>query len=104
MASTAVRRNRRVRPARLPHLPACPGGWRPPTPLQHLTHDRLALLRPPAVRPGERAIKFNRVKGVLPDAVSEGTHFLVPWLEWPIVFDVRTRPRAIKSTTGTRGA
>ena len=26
----------------------------------------------------------------------------IPWLEWPIIFDVRTRPRAIKSSTGTR--
>ena len=55
-----------------------------------------------SVRPGERAIVFNRVYGVRRDVIAEGTHFVVPWLEWPLIFDVRTRPRAIKSQTGTR--
>lgn len=45
---------------------------------------------------------FNRVVGVKDYTYSEGTHVLVPWFEWPIIFDVRTRPRAIRSTTGTR--
>ena len=40
--------------------------------------------------------------GVKPFVLSEGTHVAIPWFEWPIIFDVRTRPRAIKSTTGTR--
>lgn len=53
--------------------------------------------------PGERAIIFHRFYGVLPGAINEGTHICIPWLERPIVFDVRTKPRAIKSTTGTRG-
>lgn len=30
-----------------------------------------------------------------------GTHFLIPWLQTPIIFDVRTRPRNITTTTGT---
>ena len=50
------------------------------------------------------AIKFNVFRGVLPEVLSEGTHVLIPLVERPIIFDVRTRPRAIKSTTGTRGA
>jgi prohibitin 2 len=45
---------------------------------------------------------FNRLVGVKQGVLSEGTHVAIPWLEWPIIFDVRTRPRAIKSTTGTR--
>ena len=57
-----------------------------------------------SVAPGERAIKFNIFRGVLPEITGEGTHVLLPLIERPIVFDVRTRPRAIKSTTGTRGA
>lgn len=57
---------------------------------------------PPAVKAGERAIVFNRVTGVKAFVYGEGTHAVVPWFEWPIVFDVRTRPRAIKSQTGTR--
>jgi regulator of protease activity HflC (stomatin/prohibitin superfamily) len=59
-------------------------------------------LPPAAVKPGEKAIIFNRVVGVKEGVLSEGTHVAIPWFEWPIIFDVRTRPRAIKSTTGTR--
>ena len=54
------------------------------------------------VKPGEKAIVFNRLYGVKDFTYSEGTHLAMPWFEWPIIFDVRTRPRAIKSTTGTR--
>jgi regulator of protease activity HflC (stomatin/prohibitin superfamily) len=56
-----------------------------------------------AVKPGEKAIIFNRFSGVKNTITSEGTHLLLPFVEWPIIMDVRTRPRAIKSTTGTRG-
>lgn len=55
------------------------------------------------VQGGQRAIEFNRLTGVKEIVVGEGTHFCVPWLEWPIIFDIRTRPRMIKSVTGTRG-
>jgi len=34
--------------------------------------------------------------------MGEGLHFVVPWLQRPILFDVRTRPRAINSVTGTK--
>ena len=56
-----------------------------------------------SVKPGEKAIIFNRVVGVKDTVFSEGTHLLIPWFEWPIIMDVRTRPRAMKSVTGTRG-
>jgi len=36
-------------------------------------------------------------------AVGEGTHFLIPWLQKPYIYDVRTRPRSITSVTGTKG-
>jgi prohibitin 2 len=55
-----------------------------------------------AVKPGERAIVFNRVVGIKDTVYSEGTHLVIPWFEWPIIFDIRTRPRAIKSQSGTR--
>lgn len=45
---------------------------------------------------------FNRLVGVKKDVISEGTHLVIPWFEWPIIMDIRTRPRAIKSQTGTR--
>ena len=56
-----------------------------------------------AVQGGQRAVEFNRLTGVKEAVFEEGTHFCLPWFEWPIIFDVRTRPRMIKSMTGTRG-
>ncbi|DBB09494.1 hypothetical protein WJX82_000455 [Trebouxia sp. C0006] len=51
---------------------------------------------------GERAVMYDRIQGVLPVAVTEGTHFRVPWLQSPAVMDIRTRPRSISSVTGTK--
>jgi hypothetical protein len=47
---------------------------------------------------------FNRIVGVKDKTYEEGTHFMVPWFDRPIVFDVRTRPRQIQSLTGSKGA
>jgi len=54
------------------------------------------------VKGGTRAVIFDRLQGVKEDVVNEGTHFLVPWLQRSIVFDVRTRPRNISTTTGSK--
>ncbi|EMS60514.1 Prohibitin-1, mitochondrial [Triticum urartu] len=51
---------------------------------------------------GQRAVIFDRFQGVLPAVVSEGTHFLVPWLQKPFLFDIRTRPHSFSSTSGTK--
>ncbi|KAK1262985.1 hypothetical protein QJS04_geneDACA011861 [Acorus gramineus] len=51
---------------------------------------------------GERAVIFDRLRGVLPEAVSEGTHFRVPWLQVPYIFDIRTRPHTFSSNSGTK--
>lgn len=51
---------------------------------------------------GERAVLFDRFRGVLPDASGEGTHFLVPWVQTAHLMDVRVRPRLIPSATGTK--
>ena len=56
-----------------------------------------------AVEGGHRGIIFNRLTGVRPDVYGEGINFNLPWLEHPIIFDVRTRPRVISSLTGSRG-
>jgi prohibitin 1 len=53
---------------------------------------------------GHRAVIFDRFQGIKPDVIGEGTHFMVPWLHRPIIFDIRTRPRSIPSITGTKGA
>ena len=52
---------------------------------------------------GHRAVIFDRFQGVKPDVIGEGTHFMIPWLHRPIVFDIRTRPRSVPSVTGTKG-
>ena len=54
------------------------------------------------VRGGTRAVIFDRLAGVKETVVNEGTHFLVPWLQRAIVFDVRTKPRNIATTTGSK--
>jgi len=55
------------------------------------------------VEGGHRAVIFNRISGVSSDVIGEGTHFLVPWFQRFILFDVRTRPRRIETVTGSKG-
>lgn len=54
------------------------------------------------VRGGSRAVIFDRLSGVKEGVINEGTHFLIPWLQKSIVFDVRTKPRNIATTTGSK--
>ncbi|EWC43704.1 prohibitin-1 [Drechslerella stenobrocha 248] len=54
------------------------------------------------VKGGSRAVIFDRLSGVKEQVVNEGTHFLVPWLQRAIVYDVRTKPRNISTTTGSK--
>ena len=54
------------------------------------------------VKGGTRAVIFDRLSGVKEGVVNEGTHFLVPWLQKAIVYDVRTKPRNISTTTGSK--
>ena len=42
---------------------------------------------------GYRAVLFDRFSGVRPQASGEGTHFLIPWLQRAILYDVRIKPR-----------
>lgn len=52
---------------------------------------------------GQRAVIFDRFRGVLPDVSGEGTHFLIPWVQKAIIFDVRSRPRNVPVITGSKG-
>ncbi|RYP59564.1 hypothetical protein DL769_008472 [Monosporascus sp. CRB-8-3] len=54
------------------------------------------------VKGGSRAVIFDRLQGVKESVVGEGTHFLIPWLQRSIIFDVRTKPRNIATTTGSK--
>jgi len=55
------------------------------------------------VEGGHRAIIFSRLGGVDPHTIlSEGLHFRIPWIQYPIIYDIRARPRMIKSPTGSK--
>lgn len=54
------------------------------------------------VKGGTRAVIFDRLSGVKDTVSNEGTHFLVPWLQRAIIYDVRTKARNISTTTGSK--
>eukprot|EP00920_Eleutheroschizon_duboscqi_P004452 GHVT01010221.1.p1 GENE.GHVT01010221.1~~GHVT01010221.1.p1 ORF type:complete len:182 (-),score=35.10 GHVT01010221.1:351-896(-) len=54
------------------------------------------------VEAGHRAIMYNRLHGIGERVYGEGTHVRFPWFDRPVIYDVRTRPRMIKSLTGSR--
>jgi len=54
------------------------------------------------VQPGHKAVKFNRIGGVGQVVYSEGFHLKMPWLEWPLIYDVRQRPHTVSSPSGSK--
>jgi regulator of protease activity HflC (stomatin/prohibitin superfamily) len=55
-----------------------------------------------SVEGGHRAVIFNRVVGMKDMVYGEGLNFNIPWLERPIVFDIRTRPVNLQTLTGSK--
>jgi prohibitin 1 len=55
------------------------------------------------VEGGHRAVIFDRFSGVKNEVVGEGTHFFVPWVQKPIIYDIRSRPRNVPVITGSKG-
>lgn len=51
---------------------------------------------------GHRAVMFSRIGGVRSEVIQEGTHVRIPWFENPIIFDIRTKPKELRSPTGTK--
>jgi len=51
---------------------------------------------------GHRAVIFDRFTGVKEAVVGEGTHFMIPWVQRPIIYDIRARPMNIPSITGSK--
>lgn len=51
---------------------------------------------------GHRGIVFDQFAGVKETVYGEGTHFMIPGIQRPIIFDVRTKPRNINTTTGSK--
>lgn len=54
------------------------------------------------VEGGHRAIIFSRLGGVQKEVYAEGLHFRLPWFHYPIIYDIRSRPRKISSPTGSK--
>jgi len=54
------------------------------------------------VEGGHRAIMFNRIGGIQDYALTEGLHFRIPWFQYPVIYDIRARPRKITSPTGSK--
>ena len=46
---------------------------------------------------GQCTVIFDRVRGILNETVGEGTHFLIPWLQKPSIFDIHTKPHTFLS-------
>ena len=51
---------------------------------------------------GHRAVIFDRFQGIKDTVIGEGTHFKIPWVQNPIIFDIRARPKNVPSVTGTK--
>ena len=51
---------------------------------------------------GHRAIVFNRLVGMKNNTYGEGLNFNIPWFEWPIIYDIRTRPCNLQTLTGSK--
>ncbi|XP_041120393.1 prohibitin-2-like [Polyodon spathula] len=54
------------------------------------------------VEGGQRAIIFNRIGGMQDTVLSEGLHIRIPWIQYPIIYDIRAKPRKISSLTGSK--
>ena len=51
---------------------------------------------------GHRAIIFSRIGGIQNEVYAEGLHFRIPWFQYPIIYDIRSRPRKMSSPTGSK--
>jgi len=54
------------------------------------------------VEGGHRAVMFDRFAGVKSEVVGEGTHFMIPWVQRPIIYDIRARPKNVPTITGSK--
>ncbi|KAI8431656.1 hypothetical protein MSG28_016135 [Choristoneura fumiferana] len=50
----------------------------------------------------ERAVIMDKFTGVKKHVVGEGTHFVIPWVQTPYIFDIKTRPRNVPTFTGSK--
>jgi regulator of protease activity HflC (stomatin/prohibitin superfamily) len=55
------------------------------------------------VEPGHRAVIFDRLAGVQSEVVGEGLHFKTPFIQLPIMFDVRCKVYSAESMAFLEG-
>lgn len=51
---------------------------------------------------GHRSIIFSRIGGVQKEIYPEGLHFRIPWFQYPIIYDIRAKPKKLTSPTGSK--
>eukprot|EP01006_Ploeotia_vitrea_P003661 TRINITY_DN113013_c0_g1_i1.p1 TRINITY_DN113013_c0_g1~~TRINITY_DN113013_c0_g1_i1.p1 ORF type:complete len:302 (-),score=23.85 TRINITY_DN113013_c0_g1_i1:78-899(-) len=54
------------------------------------------------VEGGHQALTFNIFTGLSDRATGPGLHFLIPFIEKPIVYDIRKKPSELKAVSGSR--
>ncbi|PIK59497.1 putative prohibitin [Apostichopus japonicus] len=54
------------------------------------------------VEPGHRAVIFDRFAGVKEFVSGEGTHFMIPVIQRPIIYDCRSKARNVPVITGSK--
>ena len=51
------------------------------------------------VQPGHAGIIFDRFKGVKSTVYGDGMHFVLPYIQWPIIYDTRITPSIHRTET-----
>jgi len=51
---------------------------------------------------GHRAVIFNRIYGVQQKTRGEGLNFVIPFIQYPVIYETRTRYTNISSETGSK--
>lgn len=54
------------------------------------------------VQGGYRAVKFNCFTGLNNFSFGEGAHFCIPFVETPVIFDIRNKPIEVPTSSGSR--
>ncbi|CCW64786.1 unnamed protein product [Phytomonas sp. EM1] len=54
------------------------------------------------VQGGFRAVKFNCITGLQDRTYGEGANFVIPYIETPVVFDIRNKPLEVPTSSGSR--
>jgi prohibitin 1 len=51
---------------------------------------------------GERAVIYDRFRGVLKDVKTPGMHFKIPYIQYPYIYDIKSKPRTVNTSTGSK--